>query len=512
MLWFGGKKQKKIHPVAKQLNNRSPKDLTACYETNLSSLKSIFQDDDPIKFREFKSNNNHALRFCIVYCDGLVSSSIIDEHIIKPLMLLDDNLQDTEIIDILLTQVVQTDDAKKTGSYQEIIKSVTYGDTLLFAEGSAEALLLSTKSFQTRSITEPEAEKILSGPREGFTEALMTNLSMVRRKLRTKQLKMKFYSIGERTYTQLCIVYMDGIVNNNILSELYRRLDTIHIDSVLDANYITELVKDNAWSPFRSIGYTERPDVVAGKLLEGRIALFVDGTPVVLTVPYLFIENFQNSEDYYLNYYYTSFSRSLRVFGFFLTILVPAIYVAIVAFHREMLPTSLIVHIAMERQNVPLPAALEAFFMLIVFDILRETGLRMPTNIGQALGIVGALVLGQAAVEAKLVAAPMIIIVAITGITNLLIPKMNAPVLVARFGILALASCMGFFGVTLGVAILLIHILNLYSFGIEQLTPGQTLQYQEVKDTLIRAPWWQMIDRPLATAANKVRQGNKAEE
>ena len=506
MFWFGGKKKKDNQPVTAKKSKKAK--LTACYETNLTCLKTIFQDDDPIQFREFKSNNNNKIRFCVIYCDGLADSAIIDEHIIKPVML-DYIPDDTKIIDSLIMQVIQTDSAKKVSSFQEIINDVTYGDTLLIVEGSHEALLLNTKSFKTRAITEPESEKILTGPREGFTETLITNLSLVRRKLRTQQVKMKYYSAGERTHTQLCIVYMDDIVNKNILRELYRRLDAIHIDSVLDANYISELIRDNTWSPFRAVGYTERPDVVVGKLLEGRIALFVDGSPVVLTIPYLFIENFQNSEDYYLNFYYASFSRSLRVVGFFLTVLVPAFYIAVVAFHREMLPTSLIVHIATERQNVPFPAALEAFFMLIIFDILRETGLRMPTNIGQALGIVGALVLGQAAVEAKLVAAPMIIIVAITGITNLLIPQMSAPVLVARFGLLAFASCLGFFGVTLGVAILLIHILNLRSFGIEQLTPGRNLQYQEVKDTLIRAPWWQMRDRPLSTAKNIVRQDSK---
>jgi hypothetical protein len=200
--------------------------------------------------------------------------------------------------------------------------------------------------------------------------------------------------------------------------------------------------------------------VVAAKLLEGRIAVFVDGTPVVLTLPYLFIENFQSNEDYYLSFYYTTFTRALRILGFFLTILVPAIYIAIVAYHQEMLPAPLLISIATERQGVPLPAALEAMIMLVVFEIFRETALRMQTNVGQALSIVGALEVGQAAVEAKLIAAP-IIIVAMSGITSLLVPKMNAPILLLRFGILLLASCLGFLGVTVGFAFLLAHVLGL---------------------------------------------------
>lgn len=246
--------------------------------------------------------------------------------------------------------------------------------------------------------------------------------------------------------------------------------------------------------------------MVAAKLLEGRIAIFLDGTPVVLTVPYLFIENFQSSEDYYMNFFYTSFSRMLRILGFFMTITVPGFYIAIVAFHHEMLPTPLLINIASERTGVPLPAAAEAFIMLIVFDILRETGVRMPSNIGQALSIVGALVIGQAAVEARLVAAPMIIIVGITGITGLLVPRMNAPIIFVRIFILIGSSIFGLFGMMLTLCALFIHMLNLDSFGVSQLTPSGRLQFQEIKDIVIRAPWWTMIQRPRRTAWGTVRQ------
>ena len=245
---------------------------------------------------------------------------------------------------------------------------------------------------------------------------------------------------------------------------------------------------------------------MAAKLLEGRIAIFLDGTPVVLTVPYLFIENFQNSEDYYLNFFYTSFSRVLRILGFFLTVTVPGFYIAIVAFHHEMLPTPLLINIASERTGVPLPASAEAFIMLIVFDILRETGVRMPSNIGQALSIVGALVIGQAAVEARLVAAPMIIIVGITGITGLLVPRMNAPIIFVRIFILIGASVFGLFGMMLTLCTLFIHMLNLDSFGVSQLTPSGKLQFQQIKDMAIRAPWWKMIQLPKRTAWSTIRQ------
>lgn len=512
MRWFRSTKKENTNQQLEEiLPSQRSGVLSGHYEENIAFFKTVFQDDDPIEFREINAGTNAAIRACLVFCDGLVDSAIIDNYLIRPLVQLQEIPRGETLTDTFLCKVLQVNSVKKAQEYNEIIQSITYGDTLLLIEGMTEALLFSTKSFSARAIAEPEGEKILSGPREGFVEVMMTNLSLVRRRLRTDKLKMRYYTLGTETNTQLCIAYLDGIVNPNILQELYRRLERIDIDGILDANYINELIRDDAWSPFRSIGYTERPDVVTAKLLEGRIAVFVDGTPVVLTLPYLFIENFQSSEDYYLNFYYTTFCRALRMLGFCLSFIVPAIYIAIVAYHQEMLPAPLLISIATERQSVPLPAALEALIMLVAFEVLRETALRMQSNVGQALSIVGALVIGQAAVEAKLVAAPMIIIVALAGITSLLVPKMNAPTLLLRFGILILASCLGFLGVTVGCAFLLAHILGLRSFGIWQLSADRTIRYQNVKDTVIRAPWYQMILRPEKIARNVVRQQNNQE-
>ena len=495
-----------IEKQVKMMNEKhSDMNLSSSLEENINIFKTLFTDDDTIVTRHIQNSHDPDLDFFIFYCDGLVNSIVINENIIKPLILTKSLKKDELIIDTLLHQVLLVNEIEKTNSIQKIIESVTYGDTILMTEGSAEALILNTKSFELRAISEPNTEKALSGPREGFCEALLINLSLIRRKLRTNELKMKFYNIGRKTHTQLGICYIESIVNKKILAELYKRLDKIDIDGILDANYITELVRDSALSPFRTTGYTERPDVVVGKLLEGRIAIFVDGTPVVLTIPYLFIENFQSNEDYYLNYYYTSFSRMLRILAFFLTITVPAFYIAILAFHREMLPTPLLINIAQERHIVPLPATLEAFTMLLVFEILRETGIRMPSNVGQALSIVGALVIGQAAVEAKLVASAMIIVVATTAITSLLVPKLNSPILFIRIFLLAISSMFGIFGFMLGLGILMTHILNLHSFGISQITPTGKLQYQEVKDIFIRAPWWQMRERPRLITKNNTR-------
>lgn len=487
---------------------RQPIDISVAnsLEGNINILKNLFADVDVLQLRFFQSSGGRPRKYCIAYCDGLVNLNIINDNIIKPLQLSPVKGPKQKLIDNLADQVLTVNSIKKTTGYQEITEAITYGDTILFVEGTEQALILDTKGFMIRSITEPDSEKNLNGPREGFTESLLVNLSMIRRKMRSHELKTKYYTFGKRTKTQAGICYIEGIVNKQILKELYRRLDKIDIDGVLDTNYITELIKDSPLSPFRATGYTERPDVVVGKLLEGRIAVVLDGTPDVLTVPYLFIENFQSSEDYYLSFYYTSFSRLLRILAFFITISLTGFYVAMAGFHHELLPTPFLLNIASERNSVPFPAAFEAFLLLLVFDILRETGVRMPSNVGQAMSIVGAIILGEAAVEAKIVASPMIIVVATAGITSLLVPRMNAPIIYIRLFILILSTMFGFTGTISALGIVIIHLLSLRSFGIPQISAAGKIRFQEVKDTYIRAPWWRMLmRRPKSVVTNKRR-------
>ena len=490
----------------KEKNIKQP--LCISLERNIEIFKSIFIDDETINFRWITNSHNPSLKYCLVQNDGLVSSIIINENIIKPLMVSDVLLNQAKPIDVLIKQVISVNQIKKTNDWQEIIEAVTYGDTILFMEGEKEALLLNSKGFNVRSIEEPSGEKIISGPREGFCEALMVNLSLVKRRLRTNELKIKFQSLGVRTHTQVCICYIDSIVDKRILTELQKRLEKIKIDGVLDSNYITECISDFRWSPFRTTGYTERPDVVVANLLEGRIALFVDGSPVVLTIPYFFIENFQSNEDYYLSFYYTSFERILRICAFFLTITIPSFFILLIAYNHEILPTILLTNIARDSLDVPLPASVEAILMLIVFEILKEAGIRIPSGIGQALSVVGALVIGQAAVEARLVSAPMVVVIATTAITGLLVPKLSASIAYIRIILLILSSTLGLIGFILGLAALLIHLLNLHSFGIPQMSPIEKLNYQQLKDIFIRGPWWKMINRPLNLTKNKTRLKN----
>ncbi|MGI6161981.1 MAG: spore germination protein [Christensenellales bacterium] len=497
--------------IDKWNSNLEEQKVRKSLDDNIAASKELFSDMDIVAYKLIQTKGKTPMRYFLAFCENMVNADIINNNIIKPLMCSTPQ-QNASLMETLLESVVQIHEAETTDNLKCVVEGVTSGDTVLFADGSDKAAILNTKQFTLRAIEEPDNEKVLGGPREGFNESLMQNLSQVLRRVHTNEFKSKMLTLGRRTKTKICVCYFDNIADKAILEELFRRLNKIDIDGVLDANYITELIHDHKYSHFRTIGYTERPDVVVGKLLEGRIAIFVNGTPMVLTLPYLFIENFQSNEDYYFNYYYTSFARILRIMAFLLTITVPGLYIATVAFHQEMLPLQLLIRLALERQSVPLPAALEAVVMLLVFDVLRETGVRMPSNIGQTLSIVGALVIGQAAVEARLVAAPMIIIVASTGITSLLVPKLNAPIVFWRFFILFLSSSFGFFGLTIGLSIMMIHINNLTSFGVEQTSLKGSFSFQGFKDIFIRAPWHVMNKRPDNLSANQVRQsGGKSD-
>ncbi|MCL2588159.1 MAG: spore germination protein, partial [Oscillospiraceae bacterium] len=438
--------------------------------------------------------------------DGVSDSMMLGEHVIRPLILAKNLPQlPDKLYQAVRDHVELTGEISETQDVQEIVDAITYGDTLLLVEGSATGLIINNKGFNLRGISEPEGEKVLLGPREGFTEGLMTNLSMLRRRLRTHQLKLKMSSLGRQSKTGICIAYMDNIVNKQILRELERRLETIDMDAVLDAGYITEYIAERSAMGFHTIGSTERPDVVAGRLLEGRIAVFCDGSPVVLTLPYLFVENFHSSEDYYVGNLYASYNRILRILSFMATILIPAAFVAIMGFHHELLPTGLMFTFTTARQHVPLPTALECLLLLIFFDFLREAGVRTPGYVGQAVGFVGGIVIGQAAVEAHLIAAPVVIVVAFTGITIIVVPRLTTASLFARYGLLLAASFLGLPGLALGLSVLLIHIINLQSFGVPMLLPTGKLGTEEVKDTFVRAPWPKVLTRIQPLSDNQIR-------
>jgi spore germination protein KA len=480
-------------------------------DENIELFKKIFNNDDTIRFRGFETKGPSSLKCCLVFIDGMVNKEIVNENIIQPVVELSpqDLDIDKKVIDIFKDSIIVSSTVKIQKDVYDLLSSCLYGDAILLVDGFNEALLIDSKGWNTRSIEEPSSERIVRGPREGFNEAIMTNLTLIRRKIRSTDLKFKFRELGTRTKTKICICYVEGLASKEILAELNKRLDDIEIDGILESGYVEELVKDSPLSPFTTIGNTERPDIVAGNLLEGRIALIVDGTPHVLTLPHVFIEYFQANEDYYHGFIYASINRFIRIFAFFLSTSVPAIYIALTTFHQEMIPTPLLLSISAAREGVPFPTIVEALFMLLAFEILRETGVRLPKPAGSTISFVGALILGEAAVTARFVSAPIVIVTALTGISNFLLPQMVGALIVVRLIFLLLSAFLGLYGYIFGVIGLFIHLMAMKSFGIPYMLNIGSLDMQDIKDTAIRAPWWVMYLRPkLIGDNNKVRQTN----
>lgn len=480
---------------------------------NVQLFQQVFKDDDTLIVRHFDNQQDEGVKCCALMVDGMVDMKLINESVIEPVVKStvlkrhDCTIQDLE------SRVIISNSTQISADMNKLVKAIISGDTVLLLDGSAEGLIASTKEWKSRSITEPEAEKTIRGPREGFTEPLMINLSMIRRKLITPELKFKFMEFGVQSHTRVCICYLDNIVNHQILDELYRRLSKVNLDGIMASGYLVEFLSDNPYTPLKTVGSTERPDIVAAKLLEGRIAIVVDGTPVVLTIPHLFIEYFQANEDYYINFYFSSISRLIRIVGFGISVAIPAIYLALVTFQQELIPTELLLSISAARSGVPFPTIVEVVVQLLVFEIIREAGTRMPTNIGQALSIVGALVLGQAAVEARIVSAPIVIVVAISGITGLMIPRIKGVLIILRLFFVLFSAYMGLYGLVFAITGFLLHLCQLRSFGVPYLLPFTSNDLNDMKDTFIRMPWKTMKERPKFLArSNPIRQRKKGEE
>ncbi len=477
---------------------------------NINLLTSMFSEDRTIKIRKFENQKHERVACCLLFVDGMTNSTFINQHIIQPIIE-NERIRGNEddLLDILSEQVILCSDISFQTDLSVMIDSLLFGDVILFVEGHDRGIVIPVKGWQMRGISEPDGEKVMRGPREGFNENIIINLGLLRRKVCSQNLKYKFVKFGKQTNTNACMCYINGVADPKLVAELERRIDKIDIDAVLSANYVAELVQKTVFSPFKVTGSTERPDTVAGKILEGRIAVIIDGTPVALIVPHLFLENFQSLDDYYLNFYFATFGRILRFIGFLITTTLPAIYLSLITFHQELMPTKVLVNISQSRDGLPFPTTIEMVVLLIVFELIREGGTKIPSNIGQSLSIVGGLVLGQAAVSAKFVSVPIVIIVALTGITGLMIPYLSGPIMLIRFGLVGMASLSGLFGVFVGVAAVIFHLCSIRCFGIPYMSSMTATLGEALQDTFMRSNWKFMKYRPnRLSPKNKKRQNS----
>ncbi len=424
----------------------------------------------------------------LMFCDGLINSVYVSENVIKQVMdaqLLTAN----NCLKILETHHIDAAEIKYAYKEEDIILALNSGDVVLMAGRESRAMIISAKGYIKRSNTEPEGEGVAIGSHEGFVEPLIHNLAMLRRRLKTEKLKFEEYSFGSAIKTSACICYIEGIASKRVINELYRRLEKIKNEDILNANAIAERIQDHPFSVFRTVAKTERPDIAAAKLLEGRVAIILDGTAAVITLPAVLPEFFQTGDDYYVNFWYSSANRILRIICFILTISFPSLYIAILTYHRELLPTSLLISIASARAGIPFPLLLETVILLLAFDILRDAGAHLSPALGQSLSIVGALVLGDAAVSARFISAPLLIIAAATGLTGLMNSNIRSASLFWRYALLILGAAAGLYGYIFGMLMLAFSICRLESFGAPYTMDIWPLSKEQAGDSLFRFSW-----------------------
>lgn len=515
MLWFTSRRYKRgqteVKPPASSPDTHS---LSEDLDSNLRRLLNELGNSPDIAIRIISAPNNPALRLALVYIDGLVDahtiSDLLSDSLIGELKQWPASGTAGELFRHLKDQSLATGRVNNIDTFEQIPISLSEGKAVILIGGISSVLTADASGGEKRSVEEPTSQTVIRGPKESFTESIRTNLSLIRRRIKSSSLRIEVKKIGTQTQTDIAVVYLQGIANEKIVQEVHRRLDSIVTDSILESGYIEEYIQDATFTPFPTIQNTERPDAAAAGILEGQIAIVVDGTPFVLQTPVTFFKFFQSSEDYYQRYDIATFLRVIRYVSFLVSMLLPSLYIAVTTFHQEMLPSTLLVSLASQREGIPFPAIMEAMIMEITFEVLREAGVRMPRVIGPAISIVGALVLGQAAVQAGLVSAAMVIVVSFTAIANFVIPAINMAIAarLIRFVMMLLAATLGLFGIMSGLMFLLIHLAGLRSFGTPYLTPLAPLLKTNLKDLFIRVPWWGMIHRPrlIGSTRNAQRQ------
>lgn len=457
-------------------------------------LRLVHSSD--VVFHEFVAGPQ--IKCALLYIKGMVDRHTL-QKVLKELVSLDKTMDSVSFSSLIFERSqLPLDDTSIFRSVPEALTAILSGQALLLVDRDENMLALSVTSFDKRAIEEAPNEIVIRGPREAFIEDYEDNLTLIRRKLKTANFKSETMQIGTESKTTIAIAYMQGICKQELIDEVRKRLSDIEIDGVWSTNYIEEFIEDNPYSPFPQIQYTERPDVVAASLLEGRVAVIVDGAPNVLLAPVTFFMLMQSAEDYYDRFIPATGIRWVRFTFLFVSLLLPSIYIALTTIHPEIIPDKLLKTIAASREIVPFPALVEAFIMEILFEALREASIRIPKSMGQAVSIIGALIIGTAAVEAGIVSSVMVIIVSLTGISSFIIPHFDLGLSfrLLRFPIMFLAGTFGLFGIACGLILIYLHMVELRSFGTPYLSPLAPLRFGELKDVLFRAPLWSMKSRP----------------
>ena len=454
----------------------------------IDKIKKQLNNNPDILVREIIVSNK---KISMIFLKSTIDKMLLVQSIISPLI----DYKGEVTLDNLKNEVLKVIEIEKV-TKKDFVKNVIRNKVLLFVEGENDALCLDVEYFPTRQPAEPPTSPTIQGPREGFTESVKTTIALIRKQLPTKHLIIKNYFVGELTHTQITMFYLDNLADKKLIKKIETKIKKINTDAILDSHYIINYLSDRPNSLFEQFGLTEKPDIVTAKILEGRVAIAVDGSPIVITIPFMIMEDLQNSNDYYTNSHYTSFIRFIRALGIIMATVVPGVYLSFRLYHYKVVPLKYILTINATTQNLPFTPFIEMLFILILFQMLYEVSLRLPRYLGLATSIVGALVLGDTGVQAGLISSPGIIVIALSLISMYTIPNQAPQLSILRFIFLMIGGTLGLFGIIGGMVYFINYLNTMNEFDTPNLAPYSPRIKNDLQDALTRQPISKMKTRP----------------
>lgn len=471
-------------------------------QLNIDRYQRLFADCADIKMRRMALGQNKSRECFIAYIEVSVSNMLLETTALGRALAYLGEAPDEEVNSVLDKNAMGISDVTPFLYVEDAAQGMLTGDAILFVDGYDKALKIADKGYPGAAIKEPDSEKSIRGSREGFTDSIKMNTALIRKRLRSTRVRVKELEQGVRSHTKVDMVYMQDLANPMVLEEIQKRLEAYEIDGVLDSGVIEQLAERKWYSPFPQFQTTQRPDRAALAVMEGRVVVLSDNSPVALILPTDFNSFIKTSDDYYNRFEETTFARILRYFAVFFSMALPGLYLAVTNFHTQILPTPLLLSFWEARIGVPFPAALEVILMELSFELLREAGVRLPGAMGNTIGIVGGLIIGQAAVDANIVSPIVVIVVAFTALCSFSIPneEFAFSFRILKFFLIIMSAWLGFFGLLVGLLVILIHLSRLKSFGIPYLMPfvGADLSgYEDERDSIWRAPFRRLTRRPI---------------
>lgn len=461
-------------------------------DKNIKEIQRISGGSSDVLINRFVTGGVHCALVC---CDGMVSASVITEMIFEPITDIPQKKDSHELFHYISEELLLSTDRPDVKDYDTLFRLIHSGFAVLIAEDMDFGLGFGVQGYASRGVQEPEGEGNIMGAHEGFTELIRTNMSQIRRRLKTPELVMEMSVTGKQSQTDICLCYMKDRVPKRLMDRIRRSLDSNDLETVLTTGYLRPFLEDGRFEIFSTTGTTERPDVLCSRLIEGRVAVLIDGVPYAIVIPKLFCESFQTLDDYAVKPYYAVFIRWLKYGAFVIAVLLPAVYTAIVMYHPELINSTLLMLLVKAEKEAPLSILTEALFVLIMYEVIREAGVRLPKPVGGAVSIISGLIIGDAAVKSGLVSTPLLTITALAVLGGLVLPELNPQITVLRFVFLLSGGLFGLFGISLLSCAVLANICAAEDYGFPFTAPFTPFSLSGMGDTAVREGMKKMQSR-----------------